>query len=124
MYGTDVYILAQQMGTSVEMIQDYYSHVEAVKNPDLVLKGIPGFEIPEGSGEKASGVNADAAGAKRETPSEAREKRFADGRESVEIDAAALKSANPNVRAADAALGARLEKNSPCARTAHTGEFA
>ena len=64
MYGTDVYILAQQMGTSVEMIQDYYSHVEAVKNPDLVLKGIPGFEIPEGSGEKASGVNADAARAK------------------------------------------------------------
>ena len=65
MYGTDVYILAQQMGTSVDMIEDYYGHIEAVRNPDLVLKGVPGWEATEeGPGEEASGVNADAAGTK------------------------------------------------------------
>jgi integrase len=64
MYGTDVFILARQMGTSVEMIEDYYGHVEPVKNPDLILKGIPGWETPEGTGEEASGVNAHTAGGK------------------------------------------------------------
>jgi integrase len=65
MHGTDVYILAQQMGTSVEMIEDYYGHIEAVRNPDLILKGVPGWEATDdSSGEKASGVNADADGAK------------------------------------------------------------
>jgi len=66
MHGTDVYILAQQMGTSVEMIEAYYGHVEAVRNPDLILKGVPGWEAADDSpGESASGVNADAARAKQ-----------------------------------------------------------
>ncbi|TWB34314.1 tyrosine-type recombinase/integrase [Nitrospirillum pindoramense] len=42
--GVDVYLLAKQMGTSVKMIEDHYGHVTAVKNADLILAGLPGWE--------------------------------------------------------------------------------
>ena len=42
--GVDVYFLAQQMGTSVKMIEQHYGHVNAVKNADLILRGMPGWE--------------------------------------------------------------------------------
>lgn len=64
MYGTDVFILARQMGTSVDMIEDYYGHVEPVKNPDLILKGIPGWEAPD-EGADAEGTKAKPVKAKR-----------------------------------------------------------
>ncbi len=38
--GVDVYFLAQQMGTSVKMIEDHYGHVNAVKHADRVLHGM------------------------------------------------------------------------------------
>lgn len=38
--GVDVYFLAQQMGTSVKMIEDHYGHVDAVKHADRVLQGM------------------------------------------------------------------------------------
>jgi integrase len=38
--GVDVYYLADQMGTSVKMIEDYYGHATAVSNADKVLKGM------------------------------------------------------------------------------------
>ena len=42
--GVDVYFLSKQMGTSVKMIEDHYGHVNPVKNADLILKGLPGWE--------------------------------------------------------------------------------
>lgn len=45
--GVDVYLLAQQMGTSVKMIEDHYGHVDAVNQADLVLQGMGSWEPPE-----------------------------------------------------------------------------
>jgi len=42
--GVDVYFLAEQMGTSVKMIEDHYGHVNTVKHADRVLQGMAGWE--------------------------------------------------------------------------------
>lgn len=42
--GVDVYILAEQMGTSVKMIENHYGHVNTIKHADRVLMGIGGWE--------------------------------------------------------------------------------
>src|SRR5436309_2783041 len=42
--GVDVYFLAKQMGTSVKMIEDHYGHITPVKNADLILQGLSGWE--------------------------------------------------------------------------------
>jgi integrase len=42
--GVDVYFLAEQMGTSVKMIEDHYGHVNTVKHADLVLQGMGGWD--------------------------------------------------------------------------------
>ena len=69
MRGTDVYILAKQMGTSVEMIEDYYGHITPVSNADRILQGIPGWELSEDvDGETVASVNAGAAGTKSAKP--------------------------------------------------------
>lgn len=63
MHNTDVFWLAKQMGTSVEMIEDYYGHITPVSNPDRILQGLPGWESGEVvSGELTDSVNAGGAG--------------------------------------------------------------
>ena len=42
--GVDVYLLAQQMGTSVKMIEQHYGHVNTIKHADRVLMGIGGWD--------------------------------------------------------------------------------
>jgi integrase len=42
--GIDVYFLAEQMGTSVAMIEDHYGHVSPVKNADRILHGMSGWQ--------------------------------------------------------------------------------
>ena len=42
--GVDVYFLAQQMGTSVKMIEEHYGHINPVKNAERILQGLPGWE--------------------------------------------------------------------------------
>lgn len=42
--GVDVYILAEQMGTSVKMIENHYGHVNTIKHADRVLMGMTGWE--------------------------------------------------------------------------------
>jgi integrase len=42
--GVDVYTLAQQMGTSVKMIEQHYGHVNTIKHADRVLMGIGGWD--------------------------------------------------------------------------------
>ncbi len=60
--GVDVYFLAKQMGTSVQMIEQHYGHINPVKNPERILQGMPGWEpagveTPKGAegGEKGNG---------------------------------------------------------------------
>ena len=43
--GVDVYFLAEQMGTSVKMIEDHYGHVNTIKYADRVLMGMGGWEL-------------------------------------------------------------------------------
>ena len=70
--GVDVYFLAKQMGTSVQMIEEHYGHITPVKNADRILQGLPGWEpIADGSGETLGSVNAGGAGKKAgETPNQ------------------------------------------------------
>lgn len=52
--GVDVYFLAEQMGTSVKMIEDHYGHVNTIRHADRVLQGMHLWN-PEGdddSGDK------------------------------------------------------------------------
>ena len=53
------------MGTSVKMIEDHYGHVAPAKNAELILRGVPEWDIVAADpGETAARVNADAAGEK------------------------------------------------------------
>jgi integrase len=62
--GLDVYSLANQMGTSVKMIEDHYGHITPVRNAERILQGLPGWEpitaVPQVAAE-TDRVNADAA---------------------------------------------------------------
>jgi len=62
--GVDVYMLSKQMGTSVQMIEDHYGHINPVKNAARILQGLPGWEpitaAPQVAAETGH-VNADAA---------------------------------------------------------------
>jgi hypothetical protein len=44
--GVDVYFLAEQMGTSVHMIESHYGHVNTIKHADRVLQGMTGWDDP------------------------------------------------------------------------------
>ncbi len=44
--GVDVYFLAEQMGTSVHMIETHYGHVNTIKHAARVLQGMTGWEVP------------------------------------------------------------------------------
>ena len=69
MEGVDVYFLAKQMGTSVQMIENYYGHITPAKNAERILQGIPGWEpITDEHGADSDSVNAGRAGAKSGKP--------------------------------------------------------
>jgi hypothetical protein len=69
--GVDVYILSEQMGTSVKMIENHYGHVNTIKHADRVLMGIGGWEAmhadmdAEGDVEEATANARQAAKAKQ-----------------------------------------------------------
>jgi integrase len=69
--GVDVYFLSKQMGTSVQMIEDHYGHINPVKNAARILQGLPGWEpisaAPQVIAETGR-VNADAAKTKAPKP--------------------------------------------------------
>ncbi len=52
--GVDVYLLAEQMGTSVQMIEKHYGHINPVKNADRILMGMHDWEVPEGDEDEPS----------------------------------------------------------------------
>lgn len=58
--GVDVYFLAHQMGTSVQMIEDHYGHVNAVKNAAQILRGLPGWEAAPNAPPAAASAAAPA----------------------------------------------------------------
>jgi hypothetical protein len=60
--GVDVYFLADQMGTSVKMIEDHYGHVNTIKHADRVLQGMGGWDpiapLPDDAEPNATQGNA------------------------------------------------------------------
>lgn len=73
--GVNDLMLAEQMGTSVQIIQEHYGHIHPVKNADRILLGMHAWELPEGESESmdksAAGndrVNAGAAARKPVRP--------------------------------------------------------
>jgi integrase len=56
--GVDVYFLAEQMGTSVHMIESHYGHVNTIKHADRVLQGMAGWELPQPNDAKAKASKA------------------------------------------------------------------
>lgn len=44
--GVDVYFLAEQMGTSIHMIEEHYGRVNTIAHADRVLQGMAGWELP------------------------------------------------------------------------------
>ena len=56
--GVDVYFLAEQMGTSVHMIETHYGHVNTIKHADRVLQGMTGWELPQPDDAKAKASKA------------------------------------------------------------------
>jgi integrase len=76
--GVDVYFLSKQMGTSVQMIEDHYGHINPVKNAERILQGLPGWEpitaAPQVAAETGR-VNADAAKTQQTAKPKARRPR-------------------------------------------------
>lgn len=64
--GVDVYFLAEQMGTSVKMIEDHYGHVNTIKHADRVLQGMAGWEVPQ-EGETDAKAQASKAAQTRDS---------------------------------------------------------
>src|SRR6202008_3362922 len=71
--GVDVYFLAEQMGTSVKMIEEHYGHVNTVKHADLVLQGMggwdPGATVGEAEADSVRVVRTPRAKARTAEPS-------------------------------------------------------
>jgi integrase len=69
--GVEVHSLARQMGTSVKMIEDHYSHITPLRNAERILQGLPGWEpitaAPLAAAELGR-VNADTADLKATRP--------------------------------------------------------
>jgi len=65
--GVDVYILAEQMGTSVKMIEQHYGHVNTIKHADRVLMGMTGWELVREPGDDSeAAAKASKAAAARD----------------------------------------------------------
>jgi hypothetical protein len=64
MEGVDIYFLAKQMGTSVQMIETHYGHINPVKHAERILVGLPGWTPGPADGlGPASGAGVHAAAA-------------------------------------------------------------
>lgn len=65
--GVDVYFLAEQMGTSVKMIEDHYGHVNTIKHADRVLQGMAGWEPQPTAADEADAKAAKGAAVRSKT---------------------------------------------------------
>ena len=66
--GVDVYFLAKQMGTSVQMIEQHYGHITPVKNAERILQGLPGWEPAGAANESETAISAEEAAPVRRRP--------------------------------------------------------
>lgn len=77
--GVDVYILAEQMGTSVKMIENHYGHVNTIKHADRVLMGIGSWDAMhaelDAQGGDDSTAKMRAAAKAKQLPRKPRSKR-------------------------------------------------
>jgi integrase len=62
--GVDVYFLANQMGTSVQMIEDHYGHVNTIKHAERVLQGMSNWARAQPDDTKAKASKAAETGDK------------------------------------------------------------
>lgn len=53
-----MYFLAEQTGTSVQMIESHYGHVNTIKHADRVLQGMTGWEPQVQNDTKAKASKA------------------------------------------------------------------
>jgi integrase len=58
--GVDVYFLAEQMGTSVHMIESHYGHVNTIKHADRALQGIGGMGAATTGRYQSQGIEGGA----------------------------------------------------------------
>jgi integrase len=86
--GVNDIMLAEQMGTSVQIIQDHYGHIHPVKNADRILIGMKKWEDPEEADKadaengrvnkaEASAKSADRSGAARRAKPDGRSRKEA-----------------------------------------------
>lgn len=75
--GVDALLLADQMGTSVQMLQEHYGHVNTVKHADLVLQGMSDWAPPEPEADAVgdAGRLTKATTAKESAKARARQKQ-------------------------------------------------
>jgi integrase len=73
--GMDAYFLAEQMGTSVAMIEDHYGHVNPVKNADCILHGMNGWQAIPAEREPEAPPKATTARAGRGAARQPRDSR-------------------------------------------------
>lgn len=72
--GVDVYFLAQQMGTSVQMIEKHYGHVNTIRHADRVLMGMEGWDpvMTADDGEAGEGSARERQAVKAKQPAKAK----------------------------------------------------
>lgn len=73
--GVDVYILAEQMGTSVKMIENHYGHVNTIKHADRVLMGMTGWEPIEVADTTEAAAKISKAAATRDKAARSAQQR-------------------------------------------------
>ena len=76
--GVDVYILSEQMGTSVKMIEQHYGLVNTIKHAARVLMGMTGWELIRKPGDDSeAAAKAAKAAASRDSAGRSRVPRTA-----------------------------------------------
>ena len=93
--GVDVYLLAEQMGTSVQMIEKHYGHVNPVKNADRILLGMHTWELTEAEEAEEVGADSDRVNKVEAPPKSA--KAGAANKARMNKGAAQAKAAQPQV---------------------------
>ncbi|MEJ0027709.1 MAG: site-specific integrase [Rhizomicrobium sp.] len=87
--GVDVYFLAEQMGTSVKMIEEHYGHVNTIKHADRVLQGIGSWD-PIDPAQNAEAASTD--GELKDKKAGSRKKARAKASAPTEADAKAARA--------------------------------
>ena len=94
--GVDVYFLAEQMGTSVKMIEQHYGHVNTIRHADRVLQGMHGWEPPP---EEQPAADASAKTGPDRAAANAKRRRERADRKTAAAARQKIKLAQPTIAA-------------------------